>query len=118
MSAAIVALVSGTIGATVSYVLCEYFFLSSSTKSIEYALSSGTSFALVLSLPVGGNTCIQHLLLRAVLFLNGSIPFNVHLFLEMMVKFKLLKRSASGGQYVFTHSLLRSYISKISLTKR
>ena len=77
---------------------------SSITWSI-WALSFGAGAALVN----GGFACIQHLLLRTILWITGAMPWRcVHL-LDEAVACNLLVRV--GGGYHFTHELIQQHFA-------
>jgi hypothetical protein len=67
-------------------------------------LMIGLPFGLICALLCGGLTCIQHFILRLILWCNGN-PWNYAKFLDNAVKLKLLRRV--GGRYEFIHSLLK-----------
>ena len=58
----------------------------------------------------GGNTCIQHYILRIVLYRSGIIRWNINHFLEQSASLMFLQRV--GGRYSFIHSELRNYFAR------
>ncbi len=52
----------------------------------------------------GGEACLKHLLLRVMLWRNGSTPWNYSKFLDWGVERILLQKV--GGGYIFIHRLL------------
>jgi hypothetical protein len=81
---------------------------------LVWGLGGGLVFGLVWGLGVGlvggGMFCLQHLILRLVLWLSRSAPLNYVAFLEQ-VKDLLFLRQVGG--YIFTHRLLREYFASL-----
>ena len=78
------------------------------TAGFAGGLCGASLFSLVLGLFAGGHTCLQHLILRLLLCLNGYAPLNYVDFLEYAVDRVLLYRV--GGGYLFVHrSLLEHF---------
>jgi DNA polymerase III delta prime subunit len=73
-------------------------------------LMIGLPLGLICALLYGGLTCIQHFILRLILFCNGH-PWNYAKFLDNAVKVKLLRRV--GGRYEFIQSLLKECFAKL-----
>ena len=81
---------------------------------LDGALFGGAAFALILSLFLGGHTCIQHLLLRILLWTNGDAPLNYVRFLDYAAERILLQKV--GGGYLFIHRSLRDYFAELHRT--
>ncbi|MBV9688245.1 MAG: TIR domain-containing protein [Ktedonobacteraceae bacterium] len=60
---------------------------------------------------LGGRACIQHLILRALLWHAKSIPWNYPRFLDYAAERILLRKV--GGGYVFVHRLLLDYFAEL-----
>jgi DNA polymerase III delta prime subunit len=75
------------------------------------ALNSGVSLALFFGMAYGGLACIQHCLLRLILWLSGSIPWNYSHFLSYAADRQFIKQV--GGRYRFIHDLLRSHFAEM-----
>ena len=58
---------------------------------------------------IGGLACIQHFVLRLLLWWQGILPWNVARFLDYGVE-RILLRKAGGG-YIFIHPLLLDYFA-------
>jgi NACHT domain len=57
-----------------------------------------------------GIACLQHFVLRIMLWYNGSIPWNYARFLNQVSQRQLMQHQ--GGRYRFTHNLLRDYLAQ------
>ncbi|TMC21025.1 MAG: toll/interleukin-1 receptor domain-containing protein [Chloroflexi bacterium] len=75
-----------------------------------FALAS----CLIIALQTGWLACLRHYLLRWLLWLNGSIPWNYVQFLDYAAK-RLLLRKAGGG-YIFMHRLLLDYLASLDIS--
>lgn len=69
----------------------------------------GLGLGVLTGLACGGIPCIQHLALRLILFLQGSIPWNYARFLDYASDRLFLQKI--GGRYRFVHDLLRSHFA-------
>ena len=78
---------------------------------LSSALTLGLIFAMTGGLFFGGATSVQHFILRAFLWLSGSIPPDYIRFLDYTVERILLRRV--GGGYIFIHRLLLDYFASI-----
>ena len=86
-------------------------------RSARSALVSGLFVGLVFGLTIGlggrlmngGLACIQHLVLRALLWRNGSAPLNYVHFLDYAAERIFLRKV--GGGYIFIHRLLQEYFA-------
>ncbi|WP_204102502.1 MULTISPECIES: protein kinase [Spirulina sp. CCY15215] len=73
-------------------------------------------FGLVFGLATGGGeACIKHLILRAILYFDGRIPWNYARFLNHATQLIFLQKV--GGGYIFIHRLLLEYFAKIEYNK-
>lgn len=61
----------------------------------------------------GGEACIQHFTLRAVLYFSGNIPWNCARFLNSATERIFLQKV--GGGYIFIHRLLLEHFAQMSL---
>jgi hypothetical protein len=57
-----------------------------------------------------GVACLQHFVLRVMLWYNGSIPWNYARFLKHVAQRQLMEQM--GGRYRFPHSVLRNYLAQ------
>ncbi len=86
---------------------------------LEGALSNGLAFGLFIGLPigltaglaVGGCACIQHSLLRFILYRGGHIPWDLADFLDCATDCVFLRKV--GGGYIFVHRLLLEHFAAL-----
>jgi GTPase SAR1 family protein len=79
-------------------------------RSARYALLVGLFFGLLVWL-LFGCACIQHLVLRIMLWRNGSAPLNYVRFLDYAADHIFLRKV--GGGYIFVHRLLLEYFASL-----
>jgi hypothetical protein len=72
-------------------------------------LFGGAIFAVILGMLNGGQACLQHLLLRALLWWNNCAPWHYVRFLDYAAERILLRKV--GGGYLFVHRLLLEYFA-------
>jgi hypothetical protein len=72
---------------------------------LEIGLMIGVISGLIVSI-----SCLQHFILRVMLWYNGSIPWNYDRFLKHVTQRTLMQQT--GGRYRFTNSLLRNYLAR------
>ncbi|MBE9053449.1 NACHT domain-containing protein [Nostocales cyanobacterium LEGE 11386] len=70
---------------------------------------------LILGLYFGGQVCIQHFILRLILYRNGYIPWNYARFLDYCTERLFLQRV--GGRYRFIHKLLQDHFAQIEFKR-
>jgi len=76
----------------------------------DFALGSlAFPIGVIAGLVYGGFACIQHLVLRALLWRSGVIPWNYARFLDEAAE-RLLLRKVGGG-YIFVHRLLLEHFA-------
>jgi hypothetical protein len=76
----------------------------------------GLGLALFVWFQLGGLTCIQHLMLRIILILNGyTPPLHYARFLNYCTEPLLLQKV--GGRYRFMHRLLQEHFAAMPLEK-
>jgi len=80
----------------------------------EYAVFWGTATIVVVGLFGGGLFCIRHLVLRLMLWSNGSAPLRYERFLNHAVEFLFLRKV--GGGYIFIHRMLLEYFASLRTT--
>lgn len=76
------------------------------------ATVSGMLFGLLFWLSQAGTACIQHFTLRAVLWRNGYLPWNVARFLDYATERIFLQKV--GGSYIFIHRLLKEHFAGLT----
>lgn len=70
---------------------------------------------IIAALMGGGKACIQHFVLRLILYRNGYIPWNYARFLDYCTECLFLQRV--GGRYRFIHRLLQEHFAAMPLEK-
>jgi GTPase SAR1 family protein len=73
------------------------------------------AFALSTWLWTGGYLCIQHFVIRTILFFEGYVPWHYARFLDYCTDRLLLQRV--GGRYRFVHRLLQEHFAEMPLEK-
>ena len=86
--------------------------LPDATDWVRLGLGSGLSFGLLAGL-LPGAACIQHVILRLVLWWSGMAPMRYVQFLDFATERMLLQRI--GGRYRFLHVLLRDHFARAVL---
>jgi DNA polymerase III delta prime subunit len=85
-----------------------------SLSSVPVGLSFGLLFAfpigLAAGLAQGGIPGLQHLMLRLILHVRGSLPWNLRPFLDAAAERILLRKV--GGAYIFIHGLFLEYFAE------
>jgi transcriptional regulator with XRE-family HTH domain len=74
------------------------------------ALAFGLGLGLVAALLNGGHTCIQHAILRLLLWQCGRVPLNYVRFLDFAAQLILLRKV--GGGYMFIHALFQEHFAR------
>ncbi|MBV9258983.1 MAG: TIR domain-containing protein [Ktedonobacteraceae bacterium] len=69
------------------------------------------TFSLTGALGFGGLACIQHFVLRFLLWRSGQLPWNLPRFLDYAAERILLRKV--GGGYIFIHRLLLDYFASL-----
>ncbi|WP_338248793.1 NACHT domain-containing protein [Dictyobacter halimunensis] len=76
---------------------------------LHNALYIGPSCGLLVGLLIGGWACIQHIVLRILLWRSQAMPRNYARFLDFATERILLRKV--GGGYIFVHRLLLDYFA-------
>ena len=71
----------------------------------------GLYIGLVGGLNYGGGACLQHLVLRLLIYRNGTAPWNYARFLDSCADRILLRKI--GGGYIFIHRMLMDYFAAL-----
>jgi DNA polymerase III delta prime subunit/MFS family permease len=114
--AVIVAVIGGVMGGVMGGVIGGV--MGGVSEGLIFGLSFGLrvglifslSFGLMVGLRNGGVACIQHFILRLILYRNGYIPWNYAQFLDYATDRLFLQRV--GGGYRFMHDLLRQHFAQ------
>jgi len=85
-------------------------YISSGSHGWLAGLVAGLVSWLAIAL-YPGLGCIQHLMLRLLLYRSGAIPWNYARFLNYATSRLLLQRS--GGRYQFRHDLLQEHFAQL-----
>ena len=78
--------------------------------ALYWWLINGAIPALAVGLYCGGAACLQHFVLRFLLWCAQDVPFNYARFLDYASERILLRKV--GGGYVFMHSLLLDHFAQ------
>ena len=73
---------------------------------IAFGLAAGVFFGLIY----GGAACLQHLLLRLLLWRSGVMPWNYAAFLDYCAGQDFLRKVGTG--YMFMHRLLQDFFAE------
>jgi hypothetical protein len=82
--------------------------LPSAADFLNLGVGAGVTFGLLAGL-LPGAACIQHFVLRFVLWASGVLPLRCARFLNFATRRRLLQRV--GGRYRFIHVLLRDHLA-------
>jgi hypothetical protein len=93
----------------VFFYILVFYFLKRGEFNPRQAITVGMSFGLFSGFIFGGFAAIQHLILRLILWSNGSIPWNYSKFLCYASERGFILQV--GGRYSFIHDLLREYFA-------
>ena len=77
----------------------------------SFGLTFGPLIVMVSALRAGGIACIQHFVLRWLLWRDKKMPWNYPRFLDYAAKRILLRKV--GGGYMFVHRLLLEYFASL-----
>lgn len=80
---------------------------------LTFWLSLGLFWGCMLGMEYGFKTLIQHINLRTILFLNGSIPWDYARFLNYCKDRLFFQRV--GGRYLFIHRLLQEHFAEMEI---
>jgi NACHT domain len=83
-----------------------------SYESSFIAMLLGLNFGLISGFIFGGIACIQHFVLRFILYRNGYAPWNYARFLDYATKRLFLQKV--GGGYIFIHRMLLEHFAEMS----
>jgi hypothetical protein len=83
--------------------------LPSAADFLNLGVGAGVTFGLLAGL-LPGAACIQHFVLRFVLWASGALPLRCARFLNFATRRRLLQRV--GGRYRFIHVLLRDHLAR------
>lgn len=105
------------VGSIFGFVIAAIAVLSYRIAAVSYgsgddlvaALSWGPLNILLAGLVFGGFACLQHLVLRLLLWRTGAMPWNYARFLDFAAE-RLLLRKVGGG-YIFVHRLLLEHFA-------
>jgi eukaryotic-like serine/threonine-protein kinase len=78
-------------------------------------LGLGLAFGLAIALFFGGLACVQHFVLRVLLYQSRAIPWNYVRFLDYCAERIFLRKV--GGGYIFVHRMLMEYFASLDTTQ-
>jgi len=81
------------------------------TDGLAWILVFELILVLMAAIVFGGLACIQHFILRLILWQHGDIPWNYAKFLNYSSERLFLQRI--GGSYRFIHDLLREHFAQM-----
>ncbi len=81
------------------------------TFLLPILLSITPLIVLTIALRIGGTACIQHFVLRWLLWWERAIPWNYPHFLDYATEHVLLQKV--GGGYMFVHRFLLEYFASL-----
>jgi hypothetical protein len=64
----------------------------------------------------GGEACLQHFVLRFLLFWHGSVSWDYPAFFNVAAEYLFLRKV--GGGYIFLHRMLMEYFEALSHTQK
>jgi hypothetical protein len=103
----VVGLVGCAIGGTVGGIVGGW--VGGLVIALAFGLGSAPIFGLVGGLEVGGRACLQHLVLRLLLWQNDFAPLSYVRFLDYAAERIFLRKV--GGGYIFVHRLLMEHFA-------
>ncbi len=84
----------------------NYTWRASFDFALGYGFIASVFFGLVSS---SGKACIQHFILRILIWHNGDAPWNFARFLDLASKRHFLTKN--GSSYMFYHAIIREYFA-------
>ena len=81
--------------------------------NIVYTTDGAGCVDAIMALRAGGVACIQHLVLRWLLWREGVMPWNYPRFLDHAAEHILLQKV--GGGYMFVHRFLLEYFASLEV---
>lgn len=88
----------------------QAFSLLVTPSGLINGLAIGLVFGLIFG---GGKACIQHFVLRRILYRKGYTPWNYARFLDYAAERIFLQKV--GGGYIFIHRLLLEHFAQMEL---
>ena len=103
---------AGIIGLTVGLIVV---LIVASISELMYGLIVGLFVGLFFGLFFGGAACIEHFILRLILYFNGYVSWNYARFLDYATERIFLQKV--GGGYIFIHRMLMEHFAEMELEK-
>jgi hypothetical protein len=85
-------------------------------RSPTYALLSGLLIFTIAGSLIGGSNVIKHFLLRALLWIEGSIPWRYVTFLNHSAGLTFMRKV--GGGYIYGHRMIQLYFASLTFPER
>jgi hypothetical protein len=109
--------IAGTLGLRLAYVMifnldmeiAQLVAFSELSFELIFGLLAGLALGLAFSTFFGGLAFARHVILRIILYLSGSTPWNYARFLDYAAERILLRKVGRG--YIFVHRLLLDYFA-------
>lgn len=100
----------------IAWLLIYGIVLKAASQPLEpnALLLDGLSCGLFFGIYIGGLACIQHFVLRLILWWNNCIPWNYAKFLDDATQQGFLERE--GGYYRFKHQQWQDYVNAIAVS--
>ncbi len=93
--------------------LVVYPYSGFSLKTVSSDLKVAFLYTVWIAIALVGRTCIQHTILRLILWRSGSIPWNYESFLRYASDRRFIQRI--GGRYRFIHDTLREHFAQMQM---
>jgi hypothetical protein len=87
-----------------------------SLRSPTYALISGLLIFIIAGSLIGGSNVSKHFLLRALLWIEGSIPWRYVSFLNHSAGLTFMRKV--GGGYIYGHRMIQLYFASLTFPER
>ncbi len=84
-------------------------------QGLIIGITSAIFLGLFFGLISGGIACIQHFILRLILYFNNYIPWNYARFLDYAADRIFLQKV--GGGYIFIHRMLMEHFAQMELER-
>lgn len=115
---------AATIGVRLAYVMifnlnvqiAQLVAFTQLSYELIFGLLAGLTLGLAFGMFFGALALARHLLLRMILYSNGSIPWNMARFLDYAAERVFLRKV--GGGYIFVHRLLLDYFAGLNSEPR
>jgi NACHT domain len=101
------------VASSLMMILVLYLGIGLRHKFYSVVILLGLNFGLISGFIFGGIACIQHFVLRFILYRNGYSPWNYARFLDYATERLFLQKV--GGGYIFVHRMLLEHFAEMSI---